>query len=194
MFPGDTVSITEGAMKGFISHQLSGKAFLTIPGVNSGIGKLEKELDYLIERGVKCIELCFDMDMLLNESVLTALEKLKKLITDKGLSYRVMVWNIEYASLQGIHNQFDTDTDFVFTPETIIKFEEKKRLDIVVDKVLKMNKRLFFAFKNKQEALENKELYLSFKNKYKLDITPVIWSLKLKGVDNFYAYNVKQIL
>lgn len=193
-FPGDTVAITEGAMKGTIAHQLSGKAFLAIPGVNSGRSKLEKELAYLKERGVKYIELCFDMDMLLNDSVLKALDKLKKLITDNGMDYRTVVWNTEYADFNGTHHQFDVETDFVFTPKTVRKFKEKNRLDVVVKEVKEMNRNVFFAFKNKQDALDNKDMFIRLKESLDIDITPVIWSLKLKGIDNYYAYSVKNIL
>lgn len=194
LFPGNTVSLTEGAMKGTIAHQLSGKAFLAIPGVNSARNKLEEEIDYLIERGITCIELCFDMDMIVNTSVMKSLDKLKKLITDKNLDYRVITWNTEYADFTGVHHQFETDSDFVFTMKTLKRFIKKNRLDYVVDEVKELGRTFFFAFENKREAQDNKELFYFIKQKYSIDIKPIIWSLKLKGIDNYYAYTVKNII
>ena len=192
LFPGNTVCITEGAMKGTIAHQLSGKAYIALPGVHAR-DQLAKELDYLKERGVECIELCFDMDFIQNESVLKALAKLKKMIEEKGLAYRVITWNTEYANLKGVHNHFDTDVDFVLTVKTAKKFVEKQRLDIVLKDVKEMNKNIYFAFKDKEEALEYKEFYKELTKTYNFEATPIIWSLKLKGIDNYYAYTVKNI-
>ena len=57
-----------------------------------------------------------------------------------------------------------------------------------------MNRNVFFAFKNKQDAIDNKDMFIRLKESLDIDITPVIWSLKLKGIDNYYAYSVKNIL
>ncbi len=192
VFPGNTISITEGAMKGTIAHQLSGKAFLAIPGVRS-TKLLHDEFEYLKERGVTCIELCFDMDLIKNDSVLSAFDDMKKLIIENGFDLKVITWNNEYADFQGIHNQFDVDTDFVFTPETVRKYKEKGRLEFVTKKVTEEGRIILFAFKNKEDALANKELYKDFVKTY-CNAVPIIWNLKLKGIDNYYAYTVKNIL
>ena len=56
-----------------------------------------------------------------------------------------------------------------------------------------MNKNIYFAFKDKEEALEYKEFYKELTKTYNFEATPIIWSLKLKGIDNYYAYTVKNI-
>ena len=96
----------------------------------------------------------------------------------------------EYADFTGVHHQFETDSDFVFTMKTLKRFIKKNRLDYVVDEVKELGRTFFFAFENKREAQDNKELFYFIKQKYSIDIKPIIWSLKLKGIDNYYAYGL----
>ena len=78
--------------------------------------------------------------------------------------------------------------------KTLKRFIKKNRLDYVVDEVKELGRTFFFAFENKREAQDNKELFYFIKQKYSIDIKPIIWSLKLKGIDNYYAYTVKNII
>lgn len=61
----ETVFITEGPLKGDLSHFLSGRTFACVPGVNQ-YANLPELIQQLKKRGVKLIYETYDMDKLLN--------------------------------------------------------------------------------------------------------------------------------
>lgn len=196
-FRNGICTITEGAMKGDIAHQLSGKSFWALAGVNAQGKRFEKELKNLKSLGVSTIEIAFDMDRFLNISVLAAIKKMCETVKANGFKLRILSWNTEYALFNGDHRQLEMFKDFVFTPESYKRAVSKERLDYVVSAVKDFGiSNIFFAFANKDEAINNQDLFNEFKKKYGKDIliTPIIWKLRLKGIDNYYAYEVKHIL
>jgi len=88
---GDTVILTEGAMKADLIHLLSGVPTIAVPGVNN-IVHLSKELTLLRKLGVKKILHCYDMDYKTNPNVANAMKKTKTLIEESGLEYQFCEW------------------------------------------------------------------------------------------------------
>ncbi len=196
VFHGGICTITEGGMKADIAHQLSGKSFLALAGVNTQGARFKSELKALKSLGVKTIEIAFDMDRFLNVSVLTAIKKMCETVKENGFKLRILSWNTEFAYLDGTHSQLQMFQDFVFTPETYVKARDKERLPYIMDALKELGvENILFAFKNKEDALQNKNLYFELKNSYADKIiTPIVWNLRLKGIDDFYAYETKRHL
>lgn len=91
---GDTLYLTEGAMKGDIIHLIDKKPVIAIPGV-SAIAELKRLFTsgFLQKIGVKrIIDVC-DMDYLTNSNVFNAVERLKALITE-FFDYERKEWEI----------------------------------------------------------------------------------------------------
>lgn len=61
----ETVFVTEGPLKGDLSHALSGKAFVCVPGVNQYAGLLPV-LERLKQNGTKLVYEAYDMDKFFN--------------------------------------------------------------------------------------------------------------------------------
>ena len=93
----EQVELTEGALKGDIAHTLSDRhwAFICLLGV-SNYGQLSQALEYLKKHGTKRINICFDMDYLVNSNVQSSLDKVKRMITDAGLSWEWIKWDPKY--------------------------------------------------------------------------------------------------
>jgi len=96
----EQVELTEGALKGDVAHTLSGHhwAFICLLGV-SNYGQLPKALEYLKKHGTKRINICFDMDYLTNTNVQSSLDKVKKIITDAGLTWEWIKWDRKYKGV-----------------------------------------------------------------------------------------------
>ena len=71
---------------------------LAIPGVNA-INHLEAIIPQLKERGLKTVEIAFDMDFYDNEYVKKALIKMKRLLSDFGLEYIQLTWDKKQKGL-----------------------------------------------------------------------------------------------
>lgn len=87
----DTVTITEGGMKGDIASYFLGDAlFVCVPGVSA-----LKHLPSVLQ-GLPCLRQgvpCYDMDMLSNRCVMEALWALAGLMQAMGLPCRMASWN-----------------------------------------------------------------------------------------------------
>lgn len=92
------VILTEGPLKGDIINKYLNVPVLAIPGVNA-INHLEAIIPQLKERGLKTVEIAFDMDFYDNEYVKKALIKMKRLLSDFGLEYVQLTWNKEQKGL-----------------------------------------------------------------------------------------------
>lgn len=100
-FPYDYIILTEGGMKADIFNRLSGKPALAVPGVNAGRA-LRKELRYLKSKQIRTVYLEFDMDYEQNESVASAMEKVKHIIESEGLICKRLDWDTKGGKLKGI--------------------------------------------------------------------------------------------
>lgn len=88
----DGFILTEGIMKGDITHFLQPNCpVIAVPGVHA-LNHLKTELLRLKDMGLKTILLCYDMDYLTNPNVQSALEKTKTLIADCGLRCKSNTW------------------------------------------------------------------------------------------------------
>lgn len=110
-FEDNVCFLTEGAMKAQLAHELSGQAFIAVPGVNA-LSKLEEALAVLKSKGVTRIINAYDMDYLTNENVAEAVRKTEALIKEKGFLYNRLIWE-EYPTgytgekgLKGIDDYF----------------------------------------------------------------------------------------
>jgi len=86
-----SIIITEGAMKADLTHCITGRALLAIPGVNV-LNHLPDELEKLKGIGLKKVYNAFDMDYLTNPNVEKAQERLKELVLAAGLEYSRCKW------------------------------------------------------------------------------------------------------
>lgn len=89
---GDSILLTEGAMKGDLFHCITGFPAICVAGVNS-LSELDAELDYLKSRGIKYILIAYDMDYETKPKVATAVETLKNKIENHGLSWQRILWD-----------------------------------------------------------------------------------------------------
>ena len=69
-----TVYLTEGAMKGQLAYQLSGRPFIAVAGVNC-LKQLKVFLEEMKNYGVRKIAIAYDMDRFQNPGVAKALKK-----------------------------------------------------------------------------------------------------------------------
>lgn len=99
--PPEKVYLTEGALKSYVAHALSGKPFIAISGVNNPKG-LADALTELKTIGVNTIVLAFDMDSYSNINVEKGLNNAKKIIHDAGLHLKTMTWNPKYKGIDDL--------------------------------------------------------------------------------------------
>ena len=96
---GNSICLTEGALKGDIAHQVSGKPFISVPGVNC-LNQLKPELIWLKENcGIKNVLNCYDMDYKTNPNVQKALNNTNDMIREIGLTPIRLEWNDEYKGI-----------------------------------------------------------------------------------------------
>lgn len=92
------VNLTEGALKADVASVLSGKCFISVPGVNS-LKDLPGELKFLKQGGCERINICFDMDYLDKPQVKNALDKVKKIIVEAGLKPVQIKWDKNFKGI-----------------------------------------------------------------------------------------------
>lgn len=209
------MTLIEGGMKGSLYHFITGVPTIVVPGVNC-LNVLKEELPKLRDLGVYRIQIGYDMDRVMNINVWEALLAIKKLIESYGIEAPLMEWSNEIVHLNGSHDIMDCDTTFVFNKKTMLtllddqrKFESNENYSVAnsitpieqhFERLKKVGvEQIFFAFKNATEAKENEsyKLYtelLDLCNKHNLPCTPVFWDLKLKGLDDRYAYEVRGVI
>lgn len=103
VLPGDGIFLTEGALKGDIAHQLSGKPFISVPGVNC-LKYLKDELLYLKSIGLKTVYNCYDMDYKTNPNVQKALNQTYEMISEIGLTSVRLEWDDQYKGIDDYLN------------------------------------------------------------------------------------------
>ena len=99
--PPEKVYLTEGALKSYVSHALTGRPYIAIPGVNNPKG-LKEALDELKQIGVQTIVLAFDMDFYTNVNVEKGLKNAKTLIRAAGLQLGCLTWDPKYKGIDDL--------------------------------------------------------------------------------------------
>ena len=197
LLKNNSIAYTEGAMKGDLAHAVSDMPFLCTPGVSCAYKELEKNLVWLKEIGLKHVDLCFDMDCIMNINVLEAMKKTIDIITKHDLTYDVKAWDNKVIMADGNQRIIKPFDDFIFTIDTIDcdsdvlkkNIERIKNLDI---------KNIAFAFENKTDVTEdtivkiNKIIKLCQENNLKFYICK--WKLKIKGIDDLYVTKKRNIV
>ncbi len=198
------VAITEGAMKADLAFRISGIPFIGFPGVNCVTTVLENIIPLLKDIGVHTIAIAYDMDRVTNINVSEALYQIKKTIIDKQMNCQEVTWSKTIVNLDGTQSLINIDADFVFTPQTLKKAMEKRTfsqetgIDTILSRCIRIGKKnILFAFANSREISdETKNLYHVLEKHCHakgLTCTAVLWSLKLKGIDDYFACNKRNI-
>lgn len=189
--------LTEGAMKADIAHTISGKPFIGLPGV-SIIKDLEADLPKLKALGVTTFIICFDMDQLMNFNVLRFTESLAKMLLDNGFKVKNgSIWDATYKTVSGNFQNFDSVTDFVFTSKTLKEAVEDERLESIIDELISYGKlNVYFAVSD-SFTKEDKERYSTLlklaKSKHMKSCKYVQFSIKYKGIDDFFAGTLRNV-
>ena len=87
----ETVFVTEGGLKAYVAHAISGRTFLA----NAGVGNVEpfrEPFTVLKRNGTKKIYEACDMDKTVNENVARGVKKLNELIGEFKFSTKSMRW------------------------------------------------------------------------------------------------------
>lgn len=95
---GNTVCITEGGLKAYVAHSLSGVTFIGIPGVTQ-YKMLPLLFTQLKKKGVTTICDTFDMDYQTNPNVARARDRLKEEIIKAGFRYARYEWDERYKGI-----------------------------------------------------------------------------------------------
>lgn len=99
VFGSNAVYVTEGQLKGIIAHELSGKAFLAVGGVNQ-TGKVEEAIKLIRENGKATIIVdAYDMDDLTNDAVKKGHDALAEIAKRYGFTFRRIVWDPKYKGI-----------------------------------------------------------------------------------------------
>lgn len=198
------IAITEGALKADLAFRISGIPFIGFPGVNCVLSVLDNIIPLLKDIGVHTIAVAYDMDRVTNINVSEALYQVKNFIIEKQMNCQEVTWSKTLVKLDGSQSTINIDSDFVFTAQTLKKAMERKTLpnknsiDDILSRCIKIGKKnILFAFKNTKEITEQtKELYHVLEKRcisMGLSCAAVLWSLKLKGIDDYFACNKRNI-
>lgn len=188
-----TVVLTEGAMKGDLAHAISGAPFICVPGVSCASKALKENIPLLQSIGVTKIIIAYDMDRLMNINVNADLRSMKKLIEGMGMECANISWSSQFIDCKKEQRMLKTDTDFVFTPKVLDVSPETLEWTLKRVKETGEIKNIFFALSSSKDATpENKILFDNLtKECQKMGLSKpeiIFWSLKLKGVDDYYAH------
>lgn len=192
------ILVTEGAMKADAAHVMGGVPLLALPGISSALKALKKELIRLKAIGLKKVILAFDMDKIMNINVAEGLFNLKNIISEIGLEVEELSWSNEIVLLNGEHRKINVKSSFVFTPDSLARYVEKRQLNHVLQKAKEIGKtKIYFALKNSQDVTEeNKQVFANLKKYCEskgFSCEPILWSLKLKGIDDYYAHQCRNV-
>lgn len=121
----ENVWLTEGVLKADIAAYLSGKAFISLVGVNAH-SQLTDELCYLKEHGTKRICVAVDMDYREKGAVMQALIKICEKIIASGLECQILSWNETYKGVDDFFIALKKGVpDLHITNRELLKIEEK---------------------------------------------------------------------
>jgi hypothetical protein len=192
------IILTEGAMKADLAHCITGFPFIAVPGVSSANEALKSNIPKLKEIGLKKIIIAYDMDRVMNIHVTEALIKMREIIRSFGIEVEDLYWSNEAVNTDGSHEMIDVSKTFIFTAATASGKIEDNKLDEMLDKLTGMKiSNILFSMKNTKElTCETKAIYRKLYEKCQkknLYCKPVFWSLKLKGIDDYYACNNRNV-
>lgn len=200
------ITITEGAMKADLAFRISGIPFIGFPGVSVVISVLGEIIPLLREIGVHTIAIAYDMDRVTNINVSECLYKVKQFILSQGMNCQEITWSKEMVNLDGTHQMINIDTDFIFTPETLTKAIRKSErntlqkdfIEDTLSRCVAIGKRnIYFALGNTKEVTDESKQLFSILEKYCADkglpCQATFWSLKLKGIDDYFACKYRNI-
>lgn len=196
--PNGSLVMTEGGMKIDLFRCLTKQPGIGLPGVNCE-NVLKRELPIIKENGIHTIYMGFDMDRMTNINVAAALVKIEAAIKEHGLCCKHLQWDTEYLTMKKEQRKLNPATMFVFTPETLANNMADEILEKTLQSAFDLNKhRIMFAIRDEREATkENADRYKTLKKVCDrfgfLECTPIYWNLKHKGIDDFYAYKLKNI-
>lgn len=190
--------LTEGAMKADLTHMISGLPLMAVPGVSCAADALKTNIPLLKEIGLEKIIIAYDMDKVMNINVSEALIKMKKLIEDFDIVVEELYWSTEMVLTNGTHEKMNVSDTFVFTATSLADTLDADKLDKMLTRIKGINKKqIVFALTNSKELTdENKCNYQVLKaacEKEDLTCRPVFWSLKLKGIDDYYACKQRNV-
>lgn len=96
LFIGDarakTIYVTEGLLKGYISHAVTGKTLIAAAGANN-MQQLDTVFEILKQNGTTLIVEALDMDKLTNPAVKNGAEKIYRTAQKYGLDCKRLVWD-----------------------------------------------------------------------------------------------------
>jgi len=194
-----TLVLIEGAMKGDLFYAITGQPAICIPGVQCE-KILKKELPLLKEKGIHTILNGLDMDRLININVLEASIKIEKIILEEGLQFKNLTWETSYRDRYNQEHKLPTEKCFIFTKDTLQEAIEDENLLDILARVKKCGRtRIFYAYKDKMTlTTANASEHFLFQHLKKqcnsfLEVKPIIWDLKLKGIDDYYANKIREI-
>lgn len=202
MIPNHKILLTEGAMKGDLTHAISGMPLMCLPGVSSANEAIKADIPLLKSIGVDTIVNAYDMDRVMNIHVAEALHKIKGIIEQGGLKTEELYWSNEMVSLQGEHFKMNVKDTFVFTPETLksaLEAESKDRqVPGLLQRIKKIDKtKVIFAIPDSkaitEEVKKNCSVLIESCKKDGIPCMPAFWSLKLKGIDDYFAHNKRGV-
>lgn len=193
-----SILLTEGAMKADLAHAISGYPVIAIPGVTSATDALRENIQKMNGIGLKKIYIAYDMDRIMNINVLKGLEKIKSLIEAESVEVEELFWSNRIVDFQKKHFNIDPSTSFIFSPETITSKDNTDIHNILADCISLGRKKIFFAFRNSEDVKKNYSEYQRLckiieKSDIQEKVTPCFWSLKLKGIDDFYAHKSRGV-
>lgn len=200
------ITITEGAMKADLAFRISGIPFIGFPGVSVVITVLAEIIPLLKDIGVHTIAIAYDMDRVTNINVSECLYKVKQFIISQGMNCQEVTWSKEIVNLDGSHQLINIDTDFLFTPETLTKAIRKSErntlnkdfIDDTLSRCISIGKKnIYFALGNTTEISDETKQLFAILEKYcrrkGLSCNVTLWSLRLKGIDDYFAYRYRNI-
>ena len=192
------IVLTEGAMKADLTHMISGLPLMAVPGVSSAAEALKTNIPLLKEIGLEKIIIAYDMDKVMNINVSKALVKMKKIIEEFGIIVEELYWSTDMVLTDGTHEKMDVSDTFVFTASSLADTLEADELDKMLSKIKDLEKKqIIYALVNSKEITEeNKCNYNVLKEaceKEGFTCRPAFWSLKLKGIDDYYACKQRNV-
>lgn len=191
----NSIMLTEGAMKGDLAHAISGIPFICVPGVSSAQDALRENIPLLKSIGINTIAIAYDMDRVMNINVAKSLEAMKSLIESHGMKCLQTSWSNKMTHFDKRLEIMDVEQSFVITPD--MRNWNLEKLQKTLDEVKEIKTKVYFAFKNSTEVTsENKEFYYLVEKECKkrgLYVTNVFWSLRLKGIDDYFAHKDRDI-
>ena len=99
LFMGDarakTIYVTEGLLKGYISHAVTGKTFIAAAGANN-MQQLDTVFEHLKQNGTTLIVEALDMDKLTNPAVKKGAEKIYLIAQKYSLECKRLIWDPAY--------------------------------------------------------------------------------------------------